>query len=238
MSSASENPPAEFDVRAAMFPLPNCVVFPHVLQPLHIFEPRYRHMTADALAGDRLLAMALLKPAPVADLSSLEFSEAAPPVFPVVCLGRITAEEHLPDGRYFLVFRGESRAMVVGEDESELPYRVARLKLLTDSVSAAEGFSETDRREELLRWARQLEATSVIDQMLTQAGERANSLAFTTDMLAYLLGGEPIEVQSILATTDVRTRSEMVLRRLQNCVEGQKQLKSSDRPFPPPFSSN
>ena len=39
---------------APLFPLPNVVLFPNVFLPLHIFEPRYREMVADALAGDRI----------------------------------------------------------------------------------------------------------------------------------------------------------------------------------------
>ena len=55
-------PPDEFAGTARLFPLPNLVLFPHVVQPLHIFEPRYRQLMADALADDRLIAMALLRP--------------------------------------------------------------------------------------------------------------------------------------------------------------------------------
>ena len=43
-----------------IFPLPNVVLFPNVFLPLHIFEPRYREMVADALASDRMLGMGLL----------------------------------------------------------------------------------------------------------------------------------------------------------------------------------
>jgi hypothetical protein len=45
-----------------IFPLPNVVLFPNVFLPLHVFEPRYRSMVADALTTDRLIGMALLKP--------------------------------------------------------------------------------------------------------------------------------------------------------------------------------
>ena len=45
-----------------LFPLPNVVLFPNVFLPLHIFEPRYREMVADALAGDRMIGMVLLRP--------------------------------------------------------------------------------------------------------------------------------------------------------------------------------
>ena len=63
---SSFDPPPEligFSGRAPLFPLPNVALFPQVLLPLHIFEPRYRQMTADALDGDGLIAMATLKPA-------------------------------------------------------------------------------------------------------------------------------------------------------------------------------
>ena len=43
-----------FDGVARLFPLPNVVLFPYIVQGLHIFEPRYREMTMHALAGDRV----------------------------------------------------------------------------------------------------------------------------------------------------------------------------------------
>ena len=52
--------PDKFSGRARLFPLPNLVMFPHVIQPLHIFEPRYVDLLHDAIEGDRLIAMALL----------------------------------------------------------------------------------------------------------------------------------------------------------------------------------
>jgi uncharacterized protein len=45
-----------------IFPLPTVVLFPNVFLPLHIFEPRYRQMIGDALAGDRIIGMVLLRP--------------------------------------------------------------------------------------------------------------------------------------------------------------------------------
>ncbi len=46
--------------RARLFPLPDLVMFPHVMQPLHIFEPRYREMLNEALDSDGLIAMSIL----------------------------------------------------------------------------------------------------------------------------------------------------------------------------------
>jgi Lon protease-like protein len=80
---------AHFDGVARLFPLPNLVQFPHVVQPLHIFEARYRQMTADALAGDRFLAMVLLRPGWETDY------EGRPPIYSVACLGKIVADHRL-----------------------------------------------------------------------------------------------------------------------------------------------
>jgi Lon protease-like protein len=94
------NVPSGFDGHARLFPLPNLVLIPKVVLPLHIFEPRYRQMTADALAGDRLIAMVLLKEG-VEDAY-----EAAPPIHTIACLGKIVDDQRLPDGRYHIVLRG------------------------------------------------------------------------------------------------------------------------------------
>src|SRR5262245_15586271 len=119
--------PDDFCGTARLFPLPNLVLFPHVAQPLHIFEPRYREMMADALAGDRLLAMALLRPGWEEDYLK------QPPIHPVVCLGRVMQEEQLPDGRYHLLLHGLCRARVIEELPTDRLYRTARVDLLRDA---------------------------------------------------------------------------------------------------------
>ena len=70
-----------------LFPLPNVVLFPGVFLPLHVFEPRYRDMVADALSGDRVIGMTLLKPGWEANY------EGRPPIFPVGCTGVMTHVE-------------------------------------------------------------------------------------------------------------------------------------------------
>src|SRR6516165_8373385 len=101
---------AGFTGEARLFPLPNMVLFPHVVQPLHIFEPRYRQMTRDALAGDRLISLVLLRP-------GSDAHERRAAVHAVACLGRILAEQALPDGRYNLLLRGLARIRLNGEIE-------------------------------------------------------------------------------------------------------------------------
>src|SRR5947207_13675245 len=117
---------SKFAGQARLFPLPNMVLFPHVVQPLHVFEPRYRQMTADALAGDRLIAITLLQP------GWEDQYEGRPAVHPVGCLGRVVADQLLPDGRYNLLLRGISRLKLLDEIPDERPYRSARAELLSD----------------------------------------------------------------------------------------------------------
>ena len=95
-----------------LFPLPNVVLFPNVFLPLHIFEPRYREMVADALAGDRMIGMVLLRPGWERDY------EGRPPVYPIGCSGVITHCERLADGRYNIVLRGIERFRIVREDHA------------------------------------------------------------------------------------------------------------------------
>ena len=103
-----------------LFPLPNVVLFPGVFLPLHIFEPRYRAMIEDALAGDRMIGMALLKPGFEAEY------EGRPPIYPVGCMGLITHAERLRDGRFNIVLQGVERFRVREEDGS----RVYRLGII------------------------------------------------------------------------------------------------------------
>src|SRR5258707_5877541 len=104
-----------------LFPLPNVVLFPNVFLPLHIFEPRYREMVADALKGDRIIGMVLLRPGFEADY------EGRPPVYPIGCAGVITNVEELPDGRYLIELQGLTKFRITGEDQ-RLRYRLARVE--------------------------------------------------------------------------------------------------------------
>ena len=74
-----------------ILPLPDAMLFPNVSRPLHIFEPRYRAMVADALKGDRIIGMVTLRPGYEADY------EGRPPIYPIGCAGVIADVGELPD---------------------------------------------------------------------------------------------------------------------------------------------
>src|SRR3954466_10946027 len=109
-----------------LFPLPNVVLFPRAILPLHIFEERYKVMTADALDGDRQIAMALLKPG----WEKNYYGQAE--IEPVVCIGTILSHERLPDGKYNFLLQGHTRARVVHEHPRKdgRLYRTAQLEPL------------------------------------------------------------------------------------------------------------
>ena len=108
-----------------IFPLPNVVLFPSALLPLHIFEPRYRAMVADALEGERLIGMVMLRP------GWEPRYEKAPEVYPIGCAGFITHADQLPDGRYNIMLRGLQKFRILGERfgrQGAEKYRIARIE--------------------------------------------------------------------------------------------------------------
>jgi Lon protease-like protein len=107
-----------------IFPLPEVVLFPRAVLPLHVFEPRYREMTADALAGDRIMATALLKPG-----FEPAYYTLRAPIHSVLGIGQILASEELDDGNYNILLRGVGRARICEEVPHE-PYRMARIASL------------------------------------------------------------------------------------------------------------
>lgn len=107
-----------------LFPLPNCVLLPRAILPLHVFEERYRCMTRDVLNGDRLIGIALLKPC-----TQEQYLTLHAPIHPAVGVGRIVKVEHLPDGRYNFLLQGVERVLVQSEISTG-PYRRAQCRVI------------------------------------------------------------------------------------------------------------
>ena len=195
-----------------IFPLPTVVLFPNVFLPLHIFEPRYRQMVGDALSGDRLIGMTLLKGAAPAD-------DARPAVYDVGCSGVITHVERLPDGRFNIILRGVEKFTILGE-ETPSPGELYR-------KAVVDGFDETldaPERDQLAFERRRLETR------LAPLFERARAESFLphtmpdTDLvnaLAQYLEFEPVERQALLEQPGplARCRAMMELLDVKALVE-------------------
>ncbi|MBI2990807.1 MAG: LON peptidase substrate-binding domain-containing protein [Deltaproteobacteria bacterium] len=104
-----------------VFPLPNVVLFPKVHLPLHIFEPRYRQMVKDAMAGPKLIGMALLR----GDWSKNYHGN--PDIYPVGCVGEIVSATPVPDGRFNIVLYGLREYHIQEQILEQSPYRQARV---------------------------------------------------------------------------------------------------------------
>jgi Lon protease-like protein len=138
-----------------LFPLAEVVLFPRVRAPLHVFEPRYRQVMAAALAGDRAIGMAVVRPEHAAAMAG------DPPIFEVGCAGFVEAWERLADGRYNLVLRGTERFRVLRERPRgpERLYRVAEVELLAELLPRPEDASALDAaRHRVLERVEQLAA--------------------------------------------------------------------------------
>ena len=187
-----------------LFPLPNVVLFPNVFLPLHIFEPRYREMVADALASDRMIGMVLLRPGWDRDY------EGRPPIYSVGCSGVLTHNERLPDGRYNLVLRGIERFRIVEEDHA-LSYRRAVVEPLRDApLDAADRASIRRQRSKL---------ESMVGPNQSSAGDPRMPASMSDEdlvnALAQYLDLEPLEKQALLEKPCLRTRAESLVELLE-----------------------
>jgi uncharacterized protein len=189
----------------ALFPLPNVVLFPNVFLPLHIFEPRYRDMVADALAGDRMIGMVLLRP------GWEQNYEGRPPVYPIGCSGLITHVEQLADGRYNIALRGFERFRILAEDQS-LSYRRAAIERL------AERPMDGNDRAALRRQRAKLETMLASAHESKGADPTMPSAMGDEDLvnaLAQYLDLEPLEKQALLEHHSLRTRAESLVELLE-----------------------
>ncbi len=223
----SQHPTSLEDFRgtARLFPLPNLVLFPHVIQPLHIFEPRYRQLLADSLADDRLMALALLQPGWEEDY------ERRPAIFPTVCLGRIFQEERLPDGRYNLLLHGVCRARVREEVKTGKLYRLAHVDLLPDLLPGSQ-LAEKELRCRLGQAVRGwFSAESAALAKLRQLLAGGLGLGALCDVFSFALPLELEVKRQLLEEEHVERRARLLLRHLEARSPPPKR-------FPPDFSAN
>jgi Lon protease-like protein len=203
-----------------LFPLPNVVLFPNVFLPLHIFEPRYREMVADAIASDRMIGMVLLQPGWEHDY------ERCPPVYPIGCSGVVTHFDRLPDGRYNIVLRGLERFRIVQEDQSR-NYRRVLVEMLREEPPAFEDRPLIGRYRSRLESLLHTEAERGNSLKHLQSGPGDESRAIDVKIpsgmsdddlvnaLAQYLDLEPLEKQALLEKQGLRMRAESLVELLE-----------------------
>jgi Lon protease-like protein len=199
-------PDGEFLV--PLFPLPNLVFFPQTRMPLHIFEPRYRQMIADAVAGEMRFAIVLLRP------GWEDNYFGAPAVHPWGTLTIIEQAVPLDDGRFNILVRGEVRIRIVDEVSAD-PYRVARVVARPeherdDATAYAQRTWLADLSRQYLRYLPEQTAVPEIESV---------GLEPLTNALIMSLNLDTEEKQRLLELDDLPARAEEVGSELQRRIE-------------------
>ncbi len=235
--------PDDFDGVVRLFPLPNMVLFPHVIQALHIFEPRYCEMLTEALESDHLITMALLIPG-----WETQF-QGKPNLGNTVCIGRIISHTPTDDGRHNILMAGLQRARIIEELEVTTSFRQARVELIPDIVPDEFLQSADEHRKTLLGVFRSMiphdaANSKTFTDLLTQQ----LPLGILTDIIAYAVNLPVAIKQLLLGEANVKIRFETLMEHLEPFLENRSNspfdptqkapLSTPNKNFPPPFSDN
>jgi Lon protease-like protein len=190
--------------RLRIFPLSEVVLFPDTLLPLHVFEPRYRKMLADALDGDRLIGMVLLRNPD---------AEPRPTVYPVGCAGTIVEHKPFADGRSLVVLKGTVKFRIRREVETDEPYRVVEAQALYEGpppMDKVRGW-----RDELRECLRDLaRAGAREDDVVEELFDRIDLIAMTNSLSASL-PLDVLEKQSLLECPTIEDRERRLAELLR-----------------------
>ena len=192
-----------------ILPLPEVVLFPRQVLPLHIFEPRYRAMIADALAGERALAIALLKHG-----YERHYFTAHAPIHRIVGVGRISAAKELNGGKYDILLRGEARATLLQEYPGR-PYRFGRIETITPCCDANYATRRQLRRQLCEAVTQNLALATDNEEHYRRLFAASLSLGELTDLVA---AGLPIAGelrQCLLAEVESCARTRTLLEQVR-----------------------
>jgi hypothetical protein len=183
-----------------VFPLPSAVLFPHTVIPLHIFEPRYRALVQDALAGDRIMALAQLEPGWEGRYTG------RPPMQPMMCAGIIIWDEQVEEGRYNILLQGVCRVRLAAEVTGEKAYREVAAEVLPDLPYA--GPEEERLRQAVFELAGRVPPSFAETLLPVAARALGGTLA---DVVASAIVPEAERRQELLGELDVKRRLESVM---------------------------
>lgn len=197
-----------------LFPLPGVVVLPGTAVPFHIFEPRYRQLVADALAGDRVLCVGTLRRAEDALVDRAE-------VHPVAGAGFVEEAERQDDGRYHVLFRCLDRVTLVRELANGKPYREFEVQRLEDRYPPG-GAAALEAEAEALRQLT-LELSHVLPEesgaaRLAESAARTRDPSALADLIASALAEEPAARLAVLGTAEVSRRLARVMQEISGVL--------------------
>jgi Lon protease-like protein len=190
------------DRRLPIFPLSSVVLFPHIKTPLHIFEERYRQMVEHAIAGDRRLAMVVVRPETVSEMLG------EPPIYSVGCAGSIERWKRYPDGRYDIVLHGRQRVRIEAEPPRPAGqlFRSAIVDFLDDPCRSEETARIRTLRKEAIPNALEIFGEGAAE-VAHESLDRVDDATFL-NVLCAALPFTTVEKQALIEIDGVRERFE------------------------------
>ncbi|MEB3196157.1 MAG: LON peptidase substrate-binding domain-containing protein [Candidatus Sericytochromatia bacterium] len=183
-----------------LFPL-NVVLFPGMVLPLRIFEPRYRLMVSRLLAADRQFGVVMIR----------EGEEAGTPATPheVGTVAEITRHEMLPDGQMMIVAVGVRRFRTLERVEGE-PYQQALVDDIDEGDPSAPVDTDlmADASEALESYLKGLSAVTNVTISLPDEPLSPIDLSY---LMAASAQVDHERKQALLETVDVQERLRKVL---------------------------
>ena len=205
----------EKNIVIPLFPLPTTVFYPNTSLPLHIFEPRYRSMVADALNGKGEIGMILLKPGWESDY------QGTPEIMEIGCLGTIKRHSELPEGKYNILLSGLYRFRILNEIKGKI-YRQAQVEFLKEINDKDLTSEPSPIKEKLIRvmrlYLKNLPEGTKIEQALDM--KNCRNLAEFVDKLTHHFDLPVNKMQEFLEQQDVQKRANS----LYSLIEFKNQL--------------
>lgn len=189
-----------------MFPLQGCIMLPRSTLPLNVFEPRYLQMISDLLAGPRILG--IVQPER-SETGQSPVGKSAP-LRRIGCAGRLSAYTETDDGTIIISLTGIARFQVVGELETDKPYRICEVNYAPFASDFARDYGQ--EQVNLTRFMRVLR--SYLDAQNLRADWEAlnrSPVELLINTLAMISPYGPEEKQALLEAPDLRTRSEVLM---------------------------
>ncbi|MDX2040188.1 MAG: LON peptidase substrate-binding domain-containing protein [Acidobacteriota bacterium] len=195
-----------------IFPLP-LVQFPGAVTPLHIFEPRYRQMIKDLMAGDKTFGIIYRN-----DETMMDFEQLPPGS--IGCAVEIAVQQEMPDGRSNLLCVGVSRFSLVAYVEGE-PYEQAQVEFFDDDIAFDDLSVEISQAKNLFQ-----RLSGIIRKLKGEKDEEEDLMPDLPDdpqalsfILAAYLDIEISDKQDLLEMTDTAERLREVIRLLENLAD-------------------
>ncbi len=194
--------------------LPDTVLFPHALLPLHIFEPRYRRMLRDVLAADRIFVVAHLD-------ARVSAGDQFEPAHRVASAGIVRTCQKDADGTSNLLLQGLCRVEFTGTVREE-PYRIVSVRPLASRPGAAAAENGRLREKLLSLLAVKREFGAPMSDALAAFLRTVADPAVFVDLAAFGLCDDAAVKQTLLETLDTHRRLELFADRIRGDIEAIK----------------